>query len=84
MIFDSIRKEIDIQGQKIILVEMDALNFSTMLSMKDEMESAFFLISQSIESPKVDIEELKKFPASVINELTTQCIEVNGMNSEKK
>jgi len=82
MIFDSIRKEIEIQGQKIVLVEMDALNFTQMLGMKDEGEAAFFLVSNSIESPKVDIETLKTFPASVVNELTVACIAINGLSAE--
>jgi predicted transcriptional regulator len=81
MIFDSIRKEIEIQGQKIVLVEMDALNFTQMLGMKDEGE-AVFLVSNSIESPKVDIETLKTFPASVVNELTVACIAINGLSAE--
>ena len=82
MIFDSIRKEIEIQGQKIVLVEMDALNFTVMMAMKDEGEAIFFLIQQSIESPKVDIETLKTFPASVVNELTVACIAINGLSAE--
>jgi hypothetical protein len=82
MIFDSIRKEIEIQGQKIVLVEMDALNFTHMLSMKDESEAIFFLIAHSVESPKVDIEALKTFPSSVVNELTKECIAINGLSAE--
>ena len=82
MIFDSIRKEIEIQGQKIVLVEMDALNFTHMLGIKDEGEAAFFLVSNSIESPKVDIETLKTFPSSVVNELTKECIDINGLSAE--
>ena len=82
MIFDSIRKEIEIQGQKIVLVEMDALNFAHMLGIKDEGEAAFFLVSQSIESPKVDIETLKTFPSSVVNELTKACVDINGLSAE--
>ena len=74
MIFDSIRKEIEIQGQKIVLVEMDALNFAHMLGIKDEGEAAFFLVSQSIESPKVDIETLKTYPSSVVKEMSQMSI----------
>jgi uncharacterized protein YaaN involved in tellurite resistance len=82
VIFDSIRKEIEIQGQKIVLVEMDALNFNHMLTMKDEGEAAFFLVANTIESPKVDIETVKKFPASVVNELTKACIALNGLSAD--
>ncbi len=84
MMFDKVRKEVTIQGHKLVLAEMDALNFTKMLEMKDEGESIFFMISQCIESPTQDIEEVKKWPSSVINELTTECVELLGMSGETK
>ena len=84
MMFDKVRKEVTIQGHKLVLAEMDALNFTKMLEMKDEGESIFFMISQCIESPTQDIEEVKKWPSSVINELTTECIKLLGLDDVTK
>ncbi len=81
MMFSSERRTVAIDGQDLILVELSAGDFVTIQN-ADESEAHFLMVHLSLESPKTTLEDLKKWPNRIVNQLALEAMDLNGIGAE--
>ena len=79
--FSAERRTITIDGQDVVLVELSAHDFAEVMAAEDDKQGLEMLV-RSIESPKVTIEEVSKWPNRIVNQLLSSVMDLNGLTEQ--
>ncbi len=79
--FSKVRTTVNVDGQDLVLAELSALDFASLVTEEDEQQQALEMLSRSIESPQVTALEVGAWPKRIVDELLATVAELNGFAS---
>lgn len=80
--FNLQRRTVTIDGQDVILVELNAGDFADLGAEADDNTQGILMIARSIESPAVTVDDVAAWPRRVTEELLTNIMDLNGFTDE--
>lgn len=75
------RRTVTIDGQDVILVELNAGDFADLSAEADDKQG-LLMLARSIESPAVTLEDVATWPRRVTEELLNNVMDLNGFADE--
>lgn len=81
MTFSKTRTTVSIDGTDLVLAELSAQDFASLVKEEDEQLQALTMLARSIESPPVTVEQIGEWPKRIVDELLAQVAELNGFGS---
>ena len=80
--FNLQRRTVTIDGQDVVLVELNAGDFADLSAEADDNKQGLLMLARSIESPSVTLEDVAAWPRRVTEELLTNIMDLNGFTEE--
>ena len=80
--FNLQRRTVTIDGQDVILVELNAGDFADLGAEADDNNQGILMIARSIESPAVTVDDVASWPRRVTEELLNNIMTLNGFDAE--
>ncbi len=80
--FNLQRRTVTIDGQDVILVELNAGDFADLSAEADDNKQGMLMLARSIESPPVTLEDVAAWPRRVTEELLNNIMDLNGFSEE--
>ena len=80
--FNLQRRTVTIDGQDVVLVELNAGDFADLSTEADDNKQGIMMIARSIESPAVTTEDVAAWPRRVTEELLNNIMDLNGFSDE--
>jgi hypothetical protein len=80
--FNLQRRTVTIDGQDVVLVELNAGDFADLSTEADDNKQGLLMLARSIESPAVTTEDVANWPRRVTEELLNNIMDLNGFATE--
>ena len=76
------RRTVTIDGQDVVLVELNAGDFADLNAEADDSKQGMLMLARSIESPTVTTDDVASWPRRVTEELLTHVMDLNGFTDQ--